>query len=68
MFIFVLDRVYISVKDVFCKETSLTEIKSQRSFFFITGGRRYVVDKTLVAPSCVVYVIILSRSSYSNPN
>ncbi|GEM_PF-4918421 len=49
MFLFVLDRMYISVKDVFvCYKVPLTRNISQRIFSF-TGGCIYAVDETLVA-------------------
>ena len=46
MFLFVLDRKYISVKDVFVfYETPLTEDITSKEFFFFKGGYDTVFSK-----------------------
>ena len=46
MFLFVLDRKYISVKDVFVfYETPLTEDITSKEFFFFNGGYGTVFSK-----------------------
>jgi hypothetical protein len=46
VFLFVLDREYISVKGVFVfNETPLTEDERQRSFFLFKGGYGMVFSK-----------------------
>ena len=50
MFLFVLDRKYISVKDVFVfYETPLTEDITSKEFFLFQRRLRYGVFKTMVA-------------------